>query len=513
MKRAISAVGVIARLSDRAIPYALLTLLVPVLVLAGFGLYSIFRDGHLLAFIAILLVCTLLASAGLLLARRRLAQSMGPAVEHALQASPKVPSYWRERDRDIQRDNLPGIAELLKQQPAWQALPAHALVVIRTVAARYNANARNAHWAFTAPELLAITEQVSRRYRSVIKAHVPGVEHIRLSTLMVLNEQVERYGPLAMKLFNGYRTLRLFSPQGVLAEVLTQLRGEVFSGLSDELQNRLKYLLLLEVLRAAIDLYGGHLRVDDDQLQPAKATVEDQQRKAPALDPVRIGLLGQVGAGKSSLVNALTVGLRAEVSALPATDGVTVYECSVEGAPDLRLVDLPGLDGSQKVRELLFEQVRQCDLVLWLLKANQPARALDTQFRQQLDAWFAQPKNIDHQPPILLGVLNQVDRLVPSGSWPEHFALGDGSQAAKAVADALAYNQQLLGMAELVPLALPGGRVPFNLDGLRSRLQEQYAQAVNVQLNRRRREAGDFSIGREMDRVRNAAVGLFGLLK
>lgn len=513
MKRAISGLGVIARLSDRAIPYALLTVLVPLLVLAGFGLYGILRDGHVIAFIATLLGCTVLASVGLLLARRALGKTMGPAVEHALQASPKVPAYWRERDRQVQRDTLADLAELLKQQPAWQALPNHGLAVVRLVAGQYNGNARNAHWAFTAPELLAITEQVSRRYRRVIRAHVPGVEHIRLSTLMALNDQVERYGPLAMKLFNGYRALRLFSPQGVLAEVLTQLRGEVFSGLSDELQNRLKYLLLLEVLRAAIDLYGGHLRVDDEQLRPGKVAVDDEKRQAPPLDPVRIGLLGQVGAGKSSLVNALTASLGAEVSALPATEGVTVYTCAVDGAPDLRLVDLPGLDGSEKVQRLLFEQVCQCDLVLWVLKANQPARALDTALRQQLDAWFSQPKHVDHQPPILLGVLNHVDRLLPTGAWPEHFALGDGSQAAKIVADALAYNQQLLTMAEWVPLAMPPGKPPFNLDGLRDRLQEHYAQAVNVQLNRRRREAGDFSIGREMQRVRKAAVGLFGLLR
>ncbi|MFF7706568.1 GTPase [Pseudomonas sp. NPDC007930] len=513
MKRAISALGVIARLSERAIPYALLTAVIPLLVLAGFGLYSVFANGHLLLFIGILLGCTVLASAGLLLARRKLAQTVAPAVEHALEATPKVPDYWRERDRAIQRDTLPELAELLKQQPAWQALPGHALAVVRSVANRYHDNSRHAQLAFTAPELLAITEQVSRRYRKVLRAHVPGVDHIRLSTLVALNEQVERYGPLAMKLFNGYRAVRLFSPQGLLAEVLTQLRGEVFSGLSDELQNRLKMLLLLEVLRAAIDLYGGHSRSEDADLARGKVALADDKRQAPPLDPVRIGLVGQVGAGKSSLVNALTASLGAEVSALPATEGVTVYACSVDGAPDLRLVDLPGLDGSEAVQKLLFEQVRDCDLVLWVLKANQPARALDSAFRKHLLGWFEQAKNLDHQPPIIIGVLNQVDRLLPAGSWPEHWAPGDGSQASQVVEQALAYNREVMGLPELVPLALPPGRPPFNLDGLRGELQERYAQAVNVQLNRRRREAGDFSISKEMDRVRKAAVGVFELLK
>lgn len=511
MKRAVSALGALARLSDRAVPYALLSLVIPLLVLAGFGVYSLFSEGRWLLFITILLVCTLLSSLGLLLARRKVKQAIAPAVEHALEAEAKVPDYWRERDRAIQRETLPVVSGLLKEEPAWQALPQHALAVVREVAGRYHDDARYAQWAFTAPEMLAICEQVSRRYHRVLQAHVPGVEHVRLSTLMNLNDQVERYGPLAMKVFKGYRALRMFSPQGVLAEMLTQLRGEVFSGLSTELQNRLKYLLLLEVLRAAIDLYGGHFRIDDGQLKPGRVTQKDQEHQAPELDPVRIGLLGQVGAGKSSLINALSDSLRAEVSALPATDGVTVHACAVEGAPDLRLIDLPGLDGSKKVHDLVFEQVRQCDLVLWILKANQPARGLDQAFRRELDAWFAE--HPEASPPILIGVLNQIDRLVPAGSWQEPFSLGDGSAAARAVVEAKAWNEQLLALPGMVAVALPAGKAPFNLQGLVERVQEQYANAVNVQLGRRRREAGDFSISREMERVRKAAVGIFGLLR
>ncbi|PVZ15298.1 MULTISPECIES: GTPase family protein [unclassified Pseudomonas] len=511
MKKAVRALGALARLSDRAVPYALLSLVIPVGVLSGFGVYSVVSDGHWLLFIGILLVCTMLSSLGLLLARRKVRQTLAPAVEHALEAEATVPDYWRERDRTLQREMLPVVSGLLEQEPAWQALPHHALALVREVAGRYHDDARYAQWAFTAPEVLAICEQVSRRYRQVLQAHVPGVEHIRLSTLMNLNDQVERYGPLAMKVFKGYRALRMFSPQGVLAEMLTQLRGEVFGGLSTELQNRLRQLLLLEVLRAAIDLYGGHFRIDDDQLKPGRVTEKDQQRQAPDLDPVRIGLLGQVGAGKSSLVNALSDSLKAEVSALPATDGVTVHACAIEGAPDLRLIDLPGLDGSKKVHDVVFEQVRQCDLVLWVLKANQPARGLDQAFRRELDTWFAE--HPEASPPVLIGVLNQVDRLVPAGSWQEPFSLTDGSTVARAVAEAKAWNEQLLALPGMVAIALPAHRPPFNLAELVERVQEQYANAVNVQLGRRRREAGEFSISREMDRVRKAAVGVFGLLR
>ncbi|WP_263261483.1 GTPase [Pseudomonas sp. RIT-PI-S] len=513
MKRTFSGLAALTRLSDRVMPYALLSVVLPVLVLAGFGLYAVLRYGYILHLILTLLACTLLTSLGLLIARKRFSQRVGPAVQEALEATPRTPDYWRAKDREVQQALIPELCELVATDFPWQALPQTGLAVVRLVAARYDERSSRAHWAFTAPELLAIVEQVSRRYRRVLKAHVPGVEHLRLSTLLSLNEQVERYGPLARKVFNLYRAARLISPQGLVAEALTQIRGEVFSGLSDELQNRLKYLLLMEVLRAAIDLYGGHFRLDDDQLQKARVTTRDDQRKAPPLDPVRICLLGQVGAGKSSLINALTGSLNAEVSALPATDGAAVYEYAIEGAPNIRLVDLPGLDGSEDVDTLVFKEVRECDLLLWALKTNQPARALDRQFREKLKLWFARPENLEHEPPAILAVLTQADRLLPGGSWPADFTFGDGSKAARAVQEAAAYNSQLLDLPELVAIALPPGQSAFGLAELQQRLQALYAKAVNVQLNRRRREAGEFSISREMERIKRGAKGVFSLLR
>jgi len=496
MKRTFTGLSALARLSDRAMPFALLSAGIPILLLAGFGLYGLFRYGYWLAFLVALLISTLLVGLGLLLTRRRVTAKVAPAVEQAAQKAPKVPDYWLERDRQIQQQMLPELLESLKARPEWPQLPDNGLSVVRRVAELYRSDSKRAHWAFTAPELLAITEQVSRRYRKVLKTHVPGIEHLKLSTLMSVNEQLDRFGPWAMRAFNTYRALRMVTPDGLVAEMLSRLRGEVFHGLSDELQGRLKYLLLLEVLRAAIDLYGGHFRFDDAELKSTDATREDQARMAAPLEPIRIGLIGQVGAGKSSLINALTGAMHAEVSALPATDGVQVHDCRIDGDLALRLVDLPGLNGEGKTEKLLFEQVRECDVLLWVLKANQPARALDQQLRRRLDDWFAQPKNTGHRPPLVIGVLSQIDKLSTDPQAP-------------VVAEALAFNRELLGLEQMVPVALQPQ--PVNLERLRALLQEGYNNAANVQLNRRRREAGEFSLGREADRLRKAATGLFSL--
>jgi hypothetical protein len=496
MKRTVNGLAALGRLSDRLLPFALLSAAVPLLLLAGFGLYGLFRYGYWLAFLIALLVSTVLVTGGLLIARRRLAAKVAPTVEQAAQKAPKIPDYWLERDRQIHRQMLPELLELLKANPQWPQLPDNGLLVIRRVAESYRSGAKRAEWAFTAPELLAIVEQVSRRYRRVLKTHVPGVDHLRLSTLMTVNEQLDRFGPWATKAFNTYRVLRMVTPDGLVAEALSQLRGEVFHGLSDELQGRLKYLLMLEVLRAAIDLYGGHFRFDDEQIKLSDAARQDTQRMAAPVEPIRIGFIGQVGAGKSSLINALTGSLRAEVSALPATEGVQVYECRIDGTTAIHLVDLPGLNGEPKTEKLLFEQVQDCDLLLWVLKANQPARALDQSLRRRLNAWFAQPRNTDHRPPTVIGVLSQIDRLAADPQAP-------------VIGEALAFNRELLGVEQIVPVALEPAQV--NLDTLRRVVSEQFAVAANVQLNRRRREAGEFSMSREAQRLQQAAKGVLSL--
>ncbi|WPP00088.1 GTPase [Pseudomonas sp. HR96] len=494
------------RLLERTLPLLLIAALAPLLALAGFGVYAVFHFGYLLPFVVVLVVLLLMGLLPWWVLKRRVRTQAVPALDVALEQSLETPSYWTERDRQAHAAVLPHVQQMLAVQPEWPALPDLGLEVLRLVAARYSDNPDTAAWAFTPIEFLAIAEQVSRRYREVLKANVPMIERMKISSLMTLGERVERYGPWLMNAYNLYRKARWFSPQGVLAELRGHLSDKALGGLSDEFQLRLKHLLLLEVLQVAIDLYGGHFRFDDADLPRSDASDEDRERMAAAPEALRVCLIGQVGAGKSTLVNVLTASIRAEVSALPATDKVQVYACSVDGEEAMNLVDLPGLNGDGKLEKKLFEQVIDCDLVLWVLKANQPARALDQHFRGLIEAW--ESANNDRKPPVLVGVMNQVDRLVPPGAWnPE-----DPAQA-KLIKQALDYNRELLDLDHIVPLAVPEEQPHFNVPALLALLQERYEEGLNVQLNRRRQEAGEFSASREIKRVRHAAASLFSLIQ
>src|SRR5207248_2248572 len=111
---------------------------------------------------------------------------------------------------------------------------------------------------------------------------------------------------------------------------------------------------------------------------------EDEVRAARELDvaepaepvaPVRIVLIGQTNAGKSSLLNALAQETRCAVGPLPTTARTVEYQLELEGRPVVSLVDMPGL-GECTAQELLT-QAGRADLILWVASATQPARGPD----------------------------------------------------------------------------------------------------------------------------------------
>ncbi|MEH6688032.1 MAG: GTPase [Halopseudomonas sabulinigri] len=401
------------------------------------------------------------------------------------------------------------VSELAERNPDWRGMYDVSLELARAVAASYGKGKRHAEWAFSPVALLAIAERLTQRYRRTLKENVPGVDHLKISHVLWLEEKSDQFAP-ALKLVNIYRKVRLLTPEGMLAELGSQAIGQSFEGLSEEMQLRLKRLLLLEVLRAAIDLYGGHFRFEDDELSLAATTVKDNARTAEKPEPIRICLLGQVGAGKSSIINALTEGWQAETSALPSTDRGLVYECQFDGVPFLRLLDLPGLNGDAKTEKILFEEMVQSDLVLWVLRANQPARKLDQQFNEHFQTW--QNKHPEVQAPDIIGLLNQIDRLGNPRDWSPPYDLTGDSEKATLMREALAFNQEVLQLDEILPISVAPDREQYNVDALRALLKDKYAKALNVQLNRKRLEASGFSASREWKRARQAAVSLFSLM-
>ena len=134
---------------------------------------------------------------------------------------------------------------------------------------------------------------------------------------------------------------------------------------------------------------------------------------------ITIAVIGQVKAGKSSLVNCLMGGQQAVTDILPATRSVSRYQLFwAERQEQLILLDTPGYaDAGATAAELreTAEAVRQADLTLLVLDARSPAREADLHTLSGLDDWFlAHPQ---FKPPRLIVVLNKIDGLSPVLEW------------------------------------------------------------------------------------------------
>ncbi|HDX9076784.1 50S ribosome-binding GTPase [Klebsiella michiganensis] len=191
-----------------------------------------------------------------------------------------------------------------------------------------------------------------------------------------------------------------------------------------------------------------------------------------AYEPV-IGIMGKTGVGKSSLCNAL---FRSEVCAVNAVEACTRQPQHVRlrfGNHYLTLVDLPGVGESVtrdgEYRDLYRELMPQLDMVLWVLKADDRAYAVEEQFYRDVFAQYCGPL-----PPVLW-VLNQVDKTEPTESWNWPSAQPSALQAERIAQKQQAVARQL-GIAEqdILPVSVRGRyRLSRLVEAMITRLPKQ----------------------------------------
>jgi predicted GTPase len=465
--------------------------MLPLLVPYAAGLWWLYRNQYLLAWVLTLLGVSLLLAVIARIARRR---------DHGIQ----MPETDADA-ADAEKRARAAVQEIVKHcgpEDVASAKTIETLIrnVLAAVAGAWNPGASHAELRFTLPEALTLTEHLSARLRRAIREDLPALQHVQIAHVMQINRGIKP----AQTLWRYYRIGRfLYNPLG---SAVAELRRGVMQTLTpmavESVKGKAAALLARETGEAAILLYSGRLRREMDRLAsdtPAPAA-------EPDTGPLTLLVAGQPNAGKSSLINALSGRDRAVVSPLPCAADFTAYALEQETAGDLVILDSPGLTAAPG-REWIREAAR-ADLILWVAAAHRADRAADqaalAALRTQSEIEFRK-----RRAPMLL-VLTHADRLDPAAEWNPPYDPDHGTRpkekTLRAARDAAA---KLLGFPaeRILPVMVRNHETAWNLETL--------WQAVHRNLPAARRARLERLLLRRsrLEGIRDTARTLPGLLK
>lgn len=481
--------------------------LLPLLSLVVLGSLWLWQGGYLLHWALAACVVTAVIYIVQLAGLRRFEESAAPpppAPEEVADASwtPREQAAWADVI-EITRALVP--AEL----DSPQAVLALGQRTVETVARRLHPGEKDPLLRFTVPEALALVERVSGELRPFIRDSIPLGDQITVGQFIRLYEW-RTLIDYAERAYDLWRIVRLLNPVSAAThEIRDQFSRRMYEIGREHIIRKLAERYVEEVGRAAIDLYGGRLRLTEEELarHVTAATRRDQaEMAARAAEPLRLLVAGQVNAGKSSLVNALSEEVQAAVDTLPATPTFRAYELRREGLPAALIIDSPGLQGGAAEIAQLIEAAGESDLIAWVVDASRADREHDRAALEAVRQYFTERPN-RRRPPMLL-VLSHIDRLRPFQEWSPPYDLEAAERPkARSIRAAMQAVGGELGFAlgDIIPVCLDDAVGLYNVDAVWSRIAALLPEAQRAHLVRRLGGlSGQFDWSRLWQQARNA---------
>lgn len=433
--------------------YVILILL-PVVLFGAVGAWALWDRGQLLWLTWTIPVCWALAW---LVVRRKSVEV--PTLEIGSR------EHWTPQDRvaaqivEAEYKRLEGItAEMLVDATFYRE---RTLDLATKLARHYHPNVKDPLDKLSVVEILTVAQLVSADLEQWFQKYVPGSHLLTVQQWRLLSHApgwwtaAMNVAWIASVVFNPASIGRYAMSKAFVDPVTKQLQAGLLGACFTYYMRQVGYYL--------IELNSGRLRGGAARYRGAMHQLEfgglaENDSVEASVEPitVTIAVVGQVKAGKSSLVNCLLENQRAAVDVLPLTKGVDRYELHLEDSRDrLILLDTPGYRDAGATREQIEstrEAVRQADLILFVMAATSPAKQADVAMADDLNGWFREQHRL--KPPPMVGVVSKIDGLRPVMEWSPPYDWEHPSRPkAQSICDAIDYAQQAMG--DRLPLMVP----------------------------------------------------------
>ncbi len=306
----------------------------------------------------------------------------------------------------------------------------------------------------TLVEILSVVHLAVEDLEEWTLKNVPGSDLATMGQLGQIPRVVSAVS-LAQKV--AYLASAVLNPARLLAYPLWQKSGRVAIELQNELIRGFYQRYLRQLGYYLIEMYSGrlkggsrHYREQFGQLASAIHTAGRDPEMMEKLQDVSttIAVMGQVKAGKSSLINSLMGQQVAATSILPETRTVQRYQYAIpDSANAVTLLDTPGYSEAdvtpQQLREIQIAS-EEADIVLLVMAANVSARDADLQTVKALAAHYRDKPQL--RPPAMIVVLTHIDLLRPIREWsPPYDWRNPTTPKEESIAESVSYVKELFG--------------------------------------------------------------------
>ena len=360
------------------------------------------------------------------------------------------------------------------------------LQTVRAVALRLHPEVNEPLWQFTVPEALALCERVSRRLKRYAMENVPLGDKLTVAQMLAVYRWRGAID-VAERVYDVWRLVRMANPlTAATHELRERLSKQMFDWGRAHVTDRLIETYVKEVGRAAIDLYGGRLRVSANAVSAVGGTELNTTPTAPDGaddEPLKVMIAGRVGSGKTSMVSALADQFGASVSVLSSTPTQTYRFKGANDIANVLAIEAFPLSEAEPVTKMIKQAV-DCDLFIIVIAAHRRDVDIEQRASVAFNRRFARlPRR--KMPPILI-VLTHIDLLAPVEDWSPPYDLDHPTVAkAEAIKDAVdAVAARFLVPNAAIVAVSNGAAANFNVDQFGSKVRACLPEAQRARLSR-----------------------------